>query len=173
MTDRTDTALAELRTLRTRETQMLGAGLSKRSWHETEAAYNQLRDRLDRILAALKPAGEADEDTGCPPHCCCCGPGEPCCDCGEIISPAPTSDAVRAMEHLNSIDDPVRQQDSRGNPFLLYTGQQITDAFKAGAALSADSTTIEAAALEQAATDFCNRDKWPRPNTSYIDGSQP
>lgn len=20
----------------------------------------------------------------CPPHCCCCGVGEPCCDCGKV-----------------------------------------------------------------------------------------
>lgn len=26
---------------------------------------------------------ETDEDTGCPPHCCCCN--DVCCDCGEKI----------------------------------------------------------------------------------------
>jgi hypothetical protein len=27
----------------------------------------------------------AGEDTGCPPHCCCCDHYEPCCDCGQIM----------------------------------------------------------------------------------------
>jgi hypothetical protein len=29
------------------------------------------------------------DDTGCPPHCCCCDTGEPCCDCG-LIKPSKT-----------------------------------------------------------------------------------
>jgi hypothetical protein len=33
----------------------------------------------------------ADDDSPCPPHCCCCGPGDPCCDCGRVI---PTIEGV-------------------------------------------------------------------------------
>jgi hypothetical protein len=36
-----------------------------------------LAKSIDRI--------DAMEEGGCPPHCCCCGPGEPCCDCGQIM----------------------------------------------------------------------------------------
>lgn len=45
---------AEVKIARQREVQMLGAALSRRDWHATEAAYNQLRDRLDAALRALK-----------------------------------------------------------------------------------------------------------------------
>ena len=33
------------------------------------------------------PAPSPDEDDPCPngSHCCCCGPGEPCCDCGQVM----------------------------------------------------------------------------------------
>jgi len=52
MTD--NTALAqELETLRSRETQMLGAAISRRNWQDVEAAYNQLRDRQDGPIAAV------------------------------------------------------------------------------------------------------------------------
>lgn len=44
----------KLECLRQRETQMIGAGLSKRNWHETEAAYNQLRDKLDALLSEIR-----------------------------------------------------------------------------------------------------------------------
>lgn len=27
---------------------------------------------------------EMMSEAGCPPHCCCCGVGEPCCDCGMV-----------------------------------------------------------------------------------------
>lgn len=53
------------------------------------------------------PHGTPDavrEDTGCPPHCCCCSPGKPCCDCGEIIpTPPAKDDAVRLREALERI----------------------------------------------------------------------
>lgn len=70
----------------------------------------ELRDRIARALRgqvasepndpkAVSGNGDAaveDEDDPCPngTHCCCCGPGEPCCDCGKIIAePAPSADA--------------------------------------------------------------------------------
>ena len=34
--------------LRQREFQMMGAAISRRNWHELEAAYNAARDRMDR-----------------------------------------------------------------------------------------------------------------------------
>lgn len=51
-----------------RDLQMLGAGLSKRSWHEVETAYNQLRDRIDAFLArsraATRDAARTANETG-------------------------------------------------------------------------------------------------------------
>lgn len=50
---RTDTRAEverEIVAWRTRELQMLGSGLSLRSWHQVEDAYNQLRDKIDRFL---------------------------------------------------------------------------------------------------------------------------
>lgn len=44
----------ELEALRRREVQMIGAGLSRRDWHSTEQAYNQLRDKIDGMLRATE-----------------------------------------------------------------------------------------------------------------------
>jgi len=53
---------------------------------------------------------------------------------------APAADVVGlASDHLLRIDEPLRLTDHRGNPGLAYTGQQIIDAFKAGAALRASA----------------------------------
>jgi hypothetical protein len=43
---------AALTLLRSREMQAIGAAISNRNWHDLETAYNQGRDRLDRILTA-------------------------------------------------------------------------------------------------------------------------
>jgi len=43
-----------------------------------------------RPVAAMPDARDVDDDDNpCPngAHCCCCGPGKSCCDCGEIIPP--------------------------------------------------------------------------------------
>ena len=48
--------VAELEILRSREVQALGAGLSLRSWHGVEVAYNEGRDRLDRVLMSARAA---------------------------------------------------------------------------------------------------------------------
>ena len=54
---KTETALLEaLETLRQREVQMIGAAISTRNWHDLETAYNQGRDRLDRILTDIRCA---------------------------------------------------------------------------------------------------------------------
>ena len=54
---KTETAMLEaLETLRQREVQMIGAAISTRNWHDLETAYNQGRDRLDRILTDIRCA---------------------------------------------------------------------------------------------------------------------
>lgn len=40
----------DLDLMRKREVQAMGAALSTRNWHDMEAAYNQLRDKVDREL---------------------------------------------------------------------------------------------------------------------------
>jgi hypothetical protein len=55
---------AAIENLRQREVQALHAGLSRRDWHETETAANQLRNRIDDALAdrrreAARAASEA------------------------------------------------------------------------------------------------------------------
>lgn len=41
-----------LSAMRQRSVQALGAGISRRDWHATEAAYNEVRDRTDELLRA-------------------------------------------------------------------------------------------------------------------------
>jgi hypothetical protein len=53
----------------------------------------RLEVATDRAIAAedaptlpLGPHGDEDEgEAPCPPHCCCCRPGDRCCDCGETL----------------------------------------------------------------------------------------
>ena len=48
---KSDTKTKEfLRELRQREVQALHAGLSRRDWHATEKAANELRDKIDNYL---------------------------------------------------------------------------------------------------------------------------
>lgn len=54
--------------------------------------------RLDR------DARDDDEPCAGGAHCCCCGPGEPCCDCGEVM-PAP-ADVDALLRDLNARDVP-------------------------------------------------------------------
>jgi hypothetical protein len=46
--------VASLADIRQREVQALFAGLSRRDWHATEAAANEMRDKLDRLLIAQR-----------------------------------------------------------------------------------------------------------------------
>lgn len=39
----------------------------------------------------IAPA-EAEDPCSVGGHCCCCGPGEACCDCGEVMPQYPTDD---------------------------------------------------------------------------------
>ena len=48
--------ITRLDALRQREVQSIGAALSRRNWQETEMAYNQLRDKIDRTLLDLRRA---------------------------------------------------------------------------------------------------------------------
>lgn len=34
-----------------------------------------------------EPAAVVVDGETCPPHCCCCGIGEACCDCGALREP--------------------------------------------------------------------------------------
>ena len=58
-----------------------------------------------------------------------------------------TPNAALAAEYLSSIDDPVRHVDESGAPYLTYTGRQVIDAFKAGAALRQPSSVSGADAV--------------------------
>lgn len=48
--------ITRLEALRQHEVQAVGAALSRRNWQETEMAYNQLRDKIDRTLLDLRRA---------------------------------------------------------------------------------------------------------------------
>lgn len=52
---------------------------------------------------------------------------------------------VTPSGYLNSIDDPIRQHDARGNPFLAYTGQHVVNAFKAGHHAGMEAAAVIAA----------------------------
>lgn len=39
--------------IRGRSIQAIGAGISRRDWHATETAYNELRDRVDDLIRRL------------------------------------------------------------------------------------------------------------------------
>lgn len=41
-----------LQAIRQVQVQAIGAAISRRNWHDCEAAYNQVRDRIDAALAA-------------------------------------------------------------------------------------------------------------------------
>lgn len=45
--------VAVLQAMRHRSVQAIGAGLSRRDWHATETAYNELRDRMDDLILRL------------------------------------------------------------------------------------------------------------------------
>lgn len=51
----------------------------------------------------------SSEADSCPPHCCCCGVGEPCCDCGEV-RPSATCEGERCF---------------CGNPAAKKVGEEI------------------------------------------------
>jgi hypothetical protein len=56
--------------------------------------------------------------------------------------------AIKAAEHLTSIDDPIRNTNVSTGPYLTYTGQHVVDAFKAGAALRQPATDRESVRKE-------------------------
>lgn len=59
---------------RRREVQAIGAAISTRNWQSLEAAYNELRDKMDRAIGgnACQSSGSADANSlmalieGCP-----------------------------------------------------------------------------------------------------------
>jgi hypothetical protein len=59
-----------------------------------------------------------NEDAGCAPHCCCCGYGEPCCDCGEI-RPYPTM--------IELANDLAQEECERSNAEQGVCGRYGTD----------------------------------------------
>jgi hypothetical protein len=64
-----------------------------------------------------------------------------------------SQEQVEAVAYLASIDNPVRHVDERGSPYLTYTGQQVIDAFKAGAALnSPPPPSVEVGRQDQGVT---------------------
>ena len=48
-----DVEVRDLKEVRQRSVQAIGAGISRRDWHATEAAYNELRDRLDDLIRRM------------------------------------------------------------------------------------------------------------------------
>lgn len=42
-----------LTAMRQRSLMAIGAGVSRRDWHATEVAYNELRDRMDDLIRRL------------------------------------------------------------------------------------------------------------------------
>ncbi len=172
MTDRTDTALADELAAHLADYVALEEGSS-------EALALFMHENGDRILAALKPAGEVVElgsdidelartidsfyeDASNNP--CTCNIDENACRycsaCQEaerktrellaawITRPAPTSDAVRdvvAKAIITTNREGVWSMKAKPSPYEAELIRAVL------AALSADRTTIEAAALERAA----------------------
>lgn len=58
----------------------------------------------------------ANEDTGCPPHCCCCGPGDVCCDCGEVRRLTPE----QAWQDLIEMDDRTSPADEPDMALITF-----------------------------------------------------
>lgn len=54
-----------------------------------------------------------DQNDSCPPHCCCCGPGEPCCDCGKIM---PRVDLTASIPLIADLWQDVLDKDDRTSP---------------------------------------------------------
>lgn len=101
---------------------------------------HQLKPSLASLLAPPKPADEPvlepelatvaeattnapDPNTGCPPHCCCCGPGETCCDCGDTIVAA---DIVAALQPEFEPGD-ADVGDHHGGPRVLPSPDRPAD----------------------------------------------
>ncbi len=59
-----------------------------------------------------------------------------------------------AGEYLLQIEDPLRQQDERGNPFLAYAGKHVVSAYEAGrlAGMEQAAVILDAIAEYGAAT---------------------
>lgn len=55
----------------------------------------------------------SEENDSCPPHCCCCGPGEPCCDCGKIM---PKPDLSASEFVIAALWQDVLDKDDRTSP---------------------------------------------------------
>lgn len=53
--------LERLEIIRHREVQALHAGLSRRNWHATEKAANELRDRIDEELRLVRAMMREEE----------------------------------------------------------------------------------------------------------------
>ena len=53
-------AVAVLKTIRQRSIQTIGAGISRRNWHATETAYNELRDQTDDLIRRLEQKATDD-----------------------------------------------------------------------------------------------------------------
>jgi hypothetical protein len=54
-------AVAVLKTIRQQAVQAVGAGISRRDWHATETAYNELRDQTDDLIGRLERRSTAAE----------------------------------------------------------------------------------------------------------------
>lgn len=67
----------------------------------------------------------ADDGTPCPPHCCCCGPGEPCCDCGEIMPDPTTSAGIAAALVDLDVELPLRVCDAHLGSVVDANGGEI------------------------------------------------
>lgn len=52
----------QVQAIRQRSVQAIGAGLSRRNWHATETAYNELRDKLDELLRQAATPVLSSED---------------------------------------------------------------------------------------------------------------
>lgn len=60
---------------------------------------------------------------------------------------------AKAGEHLNNIEDPMRNVDERGGPYLSYCAQHVVDAFKAGTlAQPRPASKAESALVERIAS---------------------
>jgi hypothetical protein len=56
---------------------------------------------------------------------------------------------VAAGEYLLQIEDPLRQQDERGNPFLAYAGKHVVSAYEAGHLAGMEQAAVIADRLER------------------------
>lgn len=102
-----------LQAIRQVQVQAIGAAISRRNWHDCEAAYNQLRDRIDAALAA---GGSVAEEWDAYMQAAVSSAPEPLRQLGEYLAGVLDEDQWRAADrYLNAAALNARAPHADGN----------------------------------------------------------